>query len=369
MDISRKRITLLSAYHTASHKYWADGLVEHLSEYQWQQLSLPPRYFQWRVRGNPLSWNAQLQQVECDAVIATSMVDMATIRACNPNIRNLPWLYYVHENQFVYPVQPNAPETIEPKMVQIYAALAADRIVFNSRYNQQTFITGMGELITKMPDHKPNVSILCAQIETKSCVLPVPIQPVNDKIQILENNAPLHLLWNHRWEYDKGPEVLLEIVKKLAAQKIDFQLSIVGQQFRQIPKPLTDIQQNYGEYLANFGHIENREEYLRLLDSADVVLSTAHHDFQGLSVMEAINHGCYALLPKALAYPEYANNVSWIEANLHDVEQAAKAYTKHLANINVPHLRSQRTRSTLQQYQWNNLASAYKNCLELLLAE
>ena len=50
------RILLLSAYDAPSHKRWREGLVTHCSDYHWDVLALPARYFSWRIRGNPLSW-------------------------------------------------------------------------------------------------------------------------------------------------------------------------------------------------------------------------------------------------------------------------------------------------------------------------
>ena len=48
---------LLSAYAAQSHRYWQRGLGEMFPDWQWTELSLPPRYFSWRVRGNPLVWS------------------------------------------------------------------------------------------------------------------------------------------------------------------------------------------------------------------------------------------------------------------------------------------------------------------------
>ncbi|HAC26289.1 MAG TPA: DUF3524 domain-containing protein, partial [Marinobacter hydrocarbonoclasticus] len=47
--------------------------------------------FQWRIRGNPVSWLHQPGLDESwDLVIATSMVDLATLRGLHPRIANTP---------------------------------------------------------------------------------------------------------------------------------------------------------------------------------------------------------------------------------------------------------------------------------------
>jgi glycosyltransferase involved in cell wall biosynthesis len=44
--------------------------------------------------------------------------------------------------------------------------------------------------------------------------------------------------------------------------------------------------------------------YWQALRAADVVVSTARHEFFGIGVVEAISAGCWPLLPDRLAYPE-----------------------------------------------------------------
>ena len=41
------------------------------------------------------------------------------------------------------------------------------------------------------------------------------------------------------------------------------------------------------------------------MDKSDFVVSTSLHDFQGLSILEAVSRGCLPLLPKRVVYPEY----------------------------------------------------------------
>src|SRR5690606_16267725 len=94
------RVLLLSAYDAASHRRWRQQLESMVPEYHWQTLTLAPRFFQWRIRGNPVSWfDEPCLQQPWDLVIATSMVDLATLRGLNPSLAKVPCLLYMHENQ------------------------------------------------------------------------------------------------------------------------------------------------------------------------------------------------------------------------------------------------------------------------------
>ncbi|MCK5886537.1 MAG: glycosyltransferase, partial [Alcanivorax sp.] len=55
----------------------------------------------------------------------------------------------------------------------------------------------------------------------------------------------------------------------------------------------------------HWGFLEHRQDYDQLLRSADIVVSTALHDFQGLAMLEAMASGCLPLAPDRLAYREY----------------------------------------------------------------
>ena len=335
------RILLLSAYDAPSHQRWREGLVGHCSDYHWEVLALPARYFSWRIRGNPLSWwgkhSAVLSQ-DFDVIVATSMVDLATLIALFPNLSHVPRLLYFHENQFAYPVSSAQHKSVEPAMVSIYAALAATRLCFNSEYNRQTFLQGVTGLLSKMPDHAP--THLAATLKRKSEVLAVPLERVCfGSREKNHERAYGHIVWNHRWEYDKSPDRLLALIKKLP-EDLPLTFHIVGQSFRQKPIEFTEIRQLLMErnWLGYWGYMDDVHAYRALLQRAHMVLSTAIHDFQGLSVLEAVAAGACPVVPDRLAYQElfpsayrYASESSCV-ANLFDKRNTHKKKQRQAMN-------------------------------------
>lgn len=273
-------------------------------ECEWTLLSLPGRFFNWRIRGNALSWGVGQRSVlekEYDLVLATSMVDCATLRGLVPSLAAIPWVVYFHENQFEYPVNSTNNHT-EPKMVSLYNALCADKIVFNSQYNYQTFIAGLDTFLKKMPDEVPKQTI--SFIAQKSSVISVPIKiDKNISNKKNDNTVPV-LLWNHRWEYDKGPLQLYNIINELYQRKFVFKLNLIGQQFRVIPDEFKKIKKDFSDVLLNYGFIESVDKYKEILKSSDFVLSTSLHDFQGLAILNAVAEGCIPVVPSRLAYTE-----------------------------------------------------------------
>lgn len=333
MVSARPRILLLSAYDAASHKRWREQLTTLLPEYHWHALALAPRYFQWRIRGNALSWlNESCFQEPWDLVVATSMVDLATLRGLHPQLANTPCLLYMHENQFAFPVSKQQAGRVEPQMVNLYSASAADSVVFNSAWNRDSFLLGVGALLNKMPDAVP--AGVVESLRHKSRVLPVPIEDhlFADVSGPLSQGCP-HLLWNHRWEYDKAPDRLLNFLEKLENRQQPYRLSVVGESFRNQPDSFDQIAARFSHRIEFWGFQQSRAEYDRLLRKADIVLSTALHDFQGLSMLEAMASGCIPLTPDRLAYREYVPESCRYESHEKDADAEAEAAANCLQRI------------------------------------
>ena len=366
------RILLLSAYDAPSHRYWRAGLVEQLSEYSFTCLTLPPRHFNWRIRGNPVSWfDAPELTQSYDLILATSMVDLATLKGLVPAFGRIPCIYYCHENQFAYPQSPHQARPLEPMMVTLYGALAADRVVFNSGWNQQSFLAGVAELLNKMPDQVP--ADLAGRIAAKACVLPVPLQKTAPTLKTaapFSLQQPMEIVWNHRWEYDKGPDLLLAIINALPPG-LPLRWHILGQQFRQQPPEFLQIKHRLEGQLGQWGFCENVLAYRDILAQSHLVLSTAWHDFQGLAVLEAASLGSVPLVPQGLAYPEwfdarYAFGTAQ-EFNSKDIAalaQSAAAQITAYATAALP-----LKHAPTEQWQWPHLKAHYSGLFSQVIEE
>ena len=306
-------ILLLSAYAAQSHVHWHRSLQTMFAHWHWHILSLPPRHFSWRVRGNALFWSIAERNIlerPYDLVIATSIVDLATLRGLVPVLGQIPTIVYFHENQFEYPQHQQKHSLLEAQMTSIYSALAADRIVFNSIYNQDSFLAGCLALLRKLPDRVPGGVV--PMLQKKAAVLPVPFDQYD-----YEQVAPrwpcgterdverrVRLLWVGRFEHDKGGEGLLRILRQLEGESVEYELAMTGQQFRSSPAVFHEIKTLFSHRIVQFGYVDSAQDYRALLQGADIVLSTALHEFQGLAVMQAVAHRCYPIVPDRLAYPE-----------------------------------------------------------------
>lgn len=171
----------------------------------------------------------------------------------------------------------------EKKIDYLFNSLAADQLLFNSKFNQNSFLDNISSFLNIQSDFK--MKGLQERIEPKCDVLYFPIKfpqmPIKRKIE--ENSSELHLVWPHRWEHDKNPQLLADTLIELNQRQIPFAISIVGEQFKTYPSCFDDIRTKLNEKIRYFGFLR-RADYLKCLAEADIVISTADHEFYGVSM-------------------------------------------------------------------------------------
>jgi glycosyltransferase involved in cell wall biosynthesis len=211
----------------------------------------------------------------------------------------------MHENQVAYP---NRHATVEEAkrdhhfaITNLTSMLASDCVIFNSAWNRDSFLTGIGAVLSHQPDQITHEWI--ESIGAKSVIAwpPVDLEPVDREATVLHNTPTV--VWPCRWEHDKGPERLLEIARQYS-DAWDLRWIILGGQSSSIPPEMALFLDEQGDRILHAGFVEDRAAYLQWLSRGDWVLSTAHHEFFGLAVAEALLMGCLPWLPDTLSYPE-----------------------------------------------------------------
>ena len=224
---------------------------------------------------------------------------------------------------------------------------------FNSRYNLQTFLHGVEKILAICPDMK--LEGVVEEIKAKVTMLPPGIDFSHiDRAAETGGNHPKIpvIVWNHRWEHDKNPEYFFKTLFELAADGFDFRLIILGQSFGKKPAVFSAARAKLRKKIIHCGFVQSRDEYARLLAQGDIVVSTANHEFYGISVIEAVRAGCRPLLPNRLSYPELFAPQYLYENG--DLLHKLKSLLEHPDKIH-----REETMALTNRFSWHDLAKKY----------
>ncbi len=322
------RVVAFEPFDAGSHRAVRES-ISRRSRHRWHWLTRPARGWKWRMRlaAVELVEEARRSGVfdePADVIVATSLLGAADLRALLPRgHRETPLVVYMHENQVAYPWSDHPKvdrrRDVHFAMTNLTSVLAADRAIFNSAYNLQSFLTGMEGIVRRASAVQMGDWRRCA--EERSCVIWPPVEPPPDEVQALVREklgrplpagecpagGALHnatrVVWPHRWEHDKGPEELLA-VGLAESDRLDLRWTLLGYQYPGRPAALVDFERTLAGRIDHLGYEPDRRRYWERLAGCDWVLSTARQEFFGIAVVEAILAGCMPWLPARLSYPE-----------------------------------------------------------------
>ena len=308
-------ILALEPWYGGSHEHFLDGLMTH-SSHTFEAITMPGRFWRWRMEGGAVTLARKARETihngfEPDLLFISDMVNLpAFLALVRPLCADVPVVAYFHENQLTYPIPPDRERERAYGLINYLTALAADRVVFNSRFHVQEFVEALPLLLRDFPDHTNLHTV--QDIRQKSTVLPLGMDleghdaydAAAHQVGAARTGGPPIVLWNQRWEYDKNPEAFFRVMNRLDDAGYDFRLILAGRHFREQPEAFETAFERYAERILHYGYAEDFDEYSRLLHRADLVVSTSLHEFFGVAIMEAIYCGCHPLLPNRLSYPE-----------------------------------------------------------------
>jgi glycosyltransferase involved in cell wall biosynthesis len=299
------RILAIEPYYGGSHRAFLDGWAER-SGHAFTLLTLPSYFWKWRMRHAAVTLADRANALQndgygWDAVVCSDMLSLAEFRGlATPPVANLPAVAYFHENQLTYPARRNDVRDVHFVFTNLTTALSAQAVWWNSAFHQSTFLEALGRWARKVPDYPPSDAV--ERIEARSSVHWPGIETAAPRGP--RSPGPMRILWSARWEHDKQPEVFFAAVERLARTGVDFRLDVVGERFGSTPEAFAKARGALADQIDQWGYLAAAEDYQAVLARADVVVSTARHEFFGMAVAEAIAAGAFPVVPRDLAYPE-----------------------------------------------------------------
>ena len=240
-----------------------------------------------------------------DAFFCTSLLDVAVARTqVEAKIgRRVPTVLYMHENQVEYPDDPEREadqRDVHFALTNLNSIFAADLVIWNSRWNLESFLAGLGQILhpcrgIPFDDLEERIrarsNVAWCPVEVPSPELPCPIEP---------SDVPL-VVWPHRHEHDKGPDLCLNLQDLTGTSPFDGLCWASGLIVSLMA--MKRFRQEFADSIV-FDDYPNRRIYESIIGTADWVCSTARHEFFGLSVVEAMFAGCMPWVPAGLSYRE-----------------------------------------------------------------
>ncbi|MEO8540793.1 MAG: DUF3524 domain-containing protein, partial [bacterium] len=352
-------------FYGGSHKAFLDGLAEH-SSHDIVSLTLPEGEWRRRMRrgAQELLQPARNLSGDFDCLIASDMLDLPAFLAfTRPRFERTPVAVYFHENQMTYPRLKGTKFNSWFGQINYHSALAADSVMFNSEFHRRDFVAALRSLAAG-----PNNWLLddgIAQVETKSGVLPIGVDlawipsPQGNR----ENTRPRTILWNHRWEFDKAPELFLRALRAMAEKGIPFELIIAGEPGDNPSDAMLRLPEEFGERVRHFGFAPSRADYARLLAASDIAISTTRHEFFGIGMVEAMSAGCIPLAPARYNYPALVPE-SLHSSLLWQSEADLIAKLERLLVEDLPG--SDATVAAAQRFTWENVGPLWDHFISRL---
>lgn len=371
------RILLIEPYFTGSHKSWAEGFAR-FSRHSVEILSLPGRYWKWRMHGGAVTLAKAYQTLDYrpDLLLATDMLDLTTFLALTrKQTARIPSAVYFHENQISYPWSPADRDVLHKRdrhygFINYATALAADAVLFNSDYHRKSFLTELPRLLKNFPDFQGlgNIDLL----REKSQTLPVgldlsSLQKLSRKPPQTEKNQdmPPLIVWNHRWEYDKNPKDFFLALEELEHRDLNFQAVLLGENFRRRPDEFDQAQKKLKGKIVHAGFARDFNEYAGWLHTADLLPVTSNQDFFGISIVEAAACNCYPFLPYRLSYPELFPPEKWGRHYYMDFHELVEKLA--WAVIHIDEVRKADLSSQVRRFDWKHVAPEYDDFLESMV--
>ena len=165
-------VLLVEPYLSGSHQAWAEGYAQS-SRHDVTLLTLPGRFWKWRMFGGSLTLGRQAADLDVpDVVLVSDMVDLPSFLGhAGPAFSATRTVLYMHENQLTYPLSPTARDDLAYAYMNWSSMVRADEVWFNSEFHLNSVFEALPKFLRHFPDHRH--TRLVDDVANKSIVMPV----------------------------------------------------------------------------------------------------------------------------------------------------------------------------------------------------
>jgi glycosyltransferase involved in cell wall biosynthesis len=365
--VGRQRVFLVEPWLGGSHQAWAEGFAR-CSRHEVHIVGLGDAHWRWRLRGGAVTLAEQVTDLSAavgrpDVLLASSMLDLpAFLGHCRRTLRHAAVCLYLHETQAARTRLTGEPLDDDVAHRNWSSMVVADHTFVNSDFHRRQLFEALPPLLERAPDHRH--THLLAPVKARTTVLPVGVDVealVDTDRSADDRGAPL-VLWNHRWDHDKAPEVFFRALRRLDHDGVAFRLALAGANVRRDPREFAEAEERFVDRLVHVGHL-SREDYVDLLLRSSVVASTAVHEFFGIAMVEAMAAGLVPLLPRALSYPELVPS-EFHHAVLYDsYGDFVRRLREVLIDVDAARHAVDGLRKSMLRFDWSELGPRYDAAL------
>jgi glycosyltransferase involved in cell wall biosynthesis len=370
--VAALRVFLVEPWLGGSHQAWAEGYAA-CSRHDVHVVGLGDAHWRWRLRGGAVTLAEQVADLSTavgrpDVVLASSMLDLAAFLGhCRRSLGDAAVCLYLHETQPARTRLTGEPLDDDVAHRNWSSMVVADHTFVNSGFHRRKLFEALPALLQGAPDHRH--THLVAPVEARTTVLPVGVDVealVAEDRPVDDGGAPL-VLWNHRWDHDKAPEVFFRALRRLDHDGVAFRLALAGANVRRDPREFAEAEERFGDRLVHVGHLD-RTRYLELLLRSSVVASTAVHEFFGIAMVEAMAAGAVPFLPRALSYPELVPSEFHDAVLYESYGDLVRRLREALVDLDAARQGVDGLRKSMLRFDWTELGPRYDASLAAVLA-
>lgn len=367
-------IALLEPWYQGSHRAWADALVE-ASTHHIELIAHPVGPWRRVLRDGPMWFSARLEEAARElgppaVILASSPIDLASVVGLSrATTSGAHILLFQHESQMLYPPGPKGGIAVGPGIVDWHTFVAADRIFVASRYHHREINERLAGFVSEHTD--PSQVPEVREVLESLAVLPVGIDYAAlaaDRPSAQTPDQPCRIVWNHRWDHDKAPHRFVHALSVLHGEGAMFELVLLGDSSGSGSDIRALAEERLADHIVHSG-AATRSDYVKLLQSGDVVVSTSDHDFFGVAAAEAIAAGCRPLLPDRLGYPELVPKSQAEHFLYRDDEFIDRLRRLTECSRRRLHAYREGLLTHISQFSWEHLIQQYDTILAEALAE